>query len=181
MKYGELSLGQIEAIVNKLGGMDGVRRLLSGELVVQPPDLTVGDFEILVDYTQTLEAMIAAGRYDWANSDITAKRFPVEGEGKVTKKAKLYHFNRSMTSEEVIRELDKQGKRPATIEELLAFGAQHPEIQRQFPVVALGSSAEVGGCRYVAYLRRFGSLRHLLLRYWNGDWRGCYRFLAFDK
>lgn len=30
MKYGELTLGQTEAIVNKLGGMDGVRRFLSG-------------------------------------------------------------------------------------------------------------------------------------------------------
>ncbi|MFH1451015.1 MAG: hypothetical protein ABIF89_00170 [bacterium] len=35
MKYGELNLGQIEAVVNKLGGMEGVRRFLSGELVVE--------------------------------------------------------------------------------------------------------------------------------------------------
>jgi len=35
MKYGELTLGQVEAIVNKLGGMEGVQRLLSGELVMQ--------------------------------------------------------------------------------------------------------------------------------------------------
>lgn len=37
MKYGELNLGQIEAVVNKLGGMEGVRRLLSGELTVSEP------------------------------------------------------------------------------------------------------------------------------------------------
>ncbi|KKS43753.1 MAG: hypothetical protein UV48_C0016G0002 [Candidatus Azambacteria bacterium GW2011_GWA2_42_9] len=35
MKYGELNLGQIEAIANKLGGMEGVQRFLSGELVVK--------------------------------------------------------------------------------------------------------------------------------------------------
>jgi hypothetical protein len=34
MKYGELTLGQVEAIVNKLGGMDGVKGFLSGALVV---------------------------------------------------------------------------------------------------------------------------------------------------
>ena len=34
MKYNELNLGQIEALVNKLGGMDGVQRFLSGELIV---------------------------------------------------------------------------------------------------------------------------------------------------
>jgi len=37
MKYGDLTLGQVEAMVNKLGGMDGVHRFLSGELVVKEP------------------------------------------------------------------------------------------------------------------------------------------------
>ncbi len=35
MKYGELNLGQVEAIVNKLGGMDGVHRFLSGKSMVK--------------------------------------------------------------------------------------------------------------------------------------------------
>ena len=35
MKYGELTLGQVEAIVNKLGGMEGVKRFLSSETVVK--------------------------------------------------------------------------------------------------------------------------------------------------
>ncbi|MDP3991183.1 MAG: hypothetical protein Q8P63_02720 [Candidatus Nealsonbacteria bacterium] len=35
MKYGELNLGQVEAMVNKLGGMEGVRRFLAEELVVK--------------------------------------------------------------------------------------------------------------------------------------------------
>ena len=34
MKYGELSLGQIEAMVNKLGGMEGVKRFLAGEIAI---------------------------------------------------------------------------------------------------------------------------------------------------
>lgn len=34
MKYGELTLGQIEAIVNKLGGMTGVMQLLTDEVIV---------------------------------------------------------------------------------------------------------------------------------------------------
>ena len=45
MKYPELSMGTMEAIVNKLGGMDGVRRFLAeyfretGEFTVQIPAL----------------------------------------------------------------------------------------------------------------------------------------------
>ena len=34
MKYSKLNLGQIEALVNKLGGEDGVKALLSGEAVI---------------------------------------------------------------------------------------------------------------------------------------------------
>ena len=37
MKYGNVSLGQIEAVWNKLGGEDGVYRFLAGELVVGEP------------------------------------------------------------------------------------------------------------------------------------------------
>ena len=38
MKYNELTFGQMEAIVNKLGGMEGVQRFLSGEIVVKAPE-----------------------------------------------------------------------------------------------------------------------------------------------
>jgi hypothetical protein len=34
IKYSELNLGQIEAVVNKIGGMSGVQRLLADDLVV---------------------------------------------------------------------------------------------------------------------------------------------------
>ncbi len=42
MKYGDLSLGQIEAIVNKLGGMEGVNRFLSDEITLK----VIGPFEL---------------------------------------------------------------------------------------------------------------------------------------
>jgi len=42
MKYGELTLGQVEAIVNNLGGMGGVKRFLSGESAVKKTECTFG-------------------------------------------------------------------------------------------------------------------------------------------
>ncbi len=41
MKYNELTFGQMEAIVNKLGGMEGVRRFLCGELSLNVPQFAV--------------------------------------------------------------------------------------------------------------------------------------------
>jgi hypothetical protein len=38
MKYGELTLNEIEAVIDMLGGLDGVRRLERGELVVMVRD-----------------------------------------------------------------------------------------------------------------------------------------------
>jgi len=38
MKYASLDLGTIEAVVNKLGGMDGVQRFLRGEVEIRESD-----------------------------------------------------------------------------------------------------------------------------------------------
>jgi hypothetical protein len=59
MKYGDLNLGQIEAIVNKLGGMEGVRHFLSGELVVK---MTERSFAIWKTVTLGINKSTAAYR-----------------------------------------------------------------------------------------------------------------------
>lgn len=143
--------------------------------------LTPLDLQFFVDYGMTLEQMIAAGKYDWSNSDITAKRFPLTGTGKVAFEPKLFHFDRSISSEDAIKEMEKEGFRPAKIEELLAYGALLPEEQRKYPIIALGSVAEIDGSRGVACLHRVGSERSLGLRWFDGDWDGCYRFLGVRK
>ncbi len=134
---------------------------------------------IMVDYTKSLAEMITAGRYDWKNDDITEKRFPVKGEGTKEFVCELVHPNRGISSENALKEIEKSGKlRPATIEELLAFGATFPEIQRQLPVVALGSSAEVRGDCGVPCLLRDDSERILDLRWFERVWGDRFRFLA---
>lgn len=57
MKYNNLNLGQIEAIVNKIGGMDGVEKLLRDELIIteKKPKWTEKDgvirFSVTSDYS----------------------------------------------------------------------------------------------------------------------------------
>jgi hypothetical protein len=135
-------------------------------------------FSLTVDYSLTLMQMIDAGRYDWINSDITSKRFPVQGQGKQELTAELVHFDRSISSDDAVAELDRRGLRPATITELLAFGVAYPEEQRKFPIVALGSVTEVFGRRFVPYLYRDGAGRDLYLDWLDGGWAGGCRFLA---
>ncbi len=137
---------------------------------------------LTVDYSTGLEAMIAAGRYDWRNSDITPERFPISGTGIVKFEARLIHPDRDISSDDAeaqIRALDPQNPwEPGKIEHLLSFGAKFPKEQRKRPIVGLGSVARVDGCCDVPCLDRDGSERGLHLL-WGGDgWDAVSRFLA---
>lgn len=136
---------------------------------------------IAVDYGQGLEQMIAAGHYDWKNGDITAKRFPIKGIGRVEFEWKLYHFDRDIESDEAEKLIEQDGWDVGATEHLLAFGAKFPEEQRKYPIIALGSAAKVNGNRHVPYLGRYDTYRLLNLGWWGDRWRRSCRFLAVRK
>jgi hypothetical protein len=139
-------------------------------------------YHLTVDYGQSLEQMIAAGRYDWANSDITAQRFSITGEGTTPVEARLFHFERYLSSSDAVAAITADDLEnpwePAQIEHLLSFGAAHPEEQRRYPIVALGSVAEIRGHRFVPGLYGSGVECDLYLPSWFSDWGDRYRFLA---
>lgn len=139
--------------------------------------------------------VVAAGRYDWVNDtirqqnpqDLTSSKpngsaDPYRGSQEV--ELHLVPIDRDMTTEQVCQELDKRGLRAATFRELCALGAAHPELQRQFPIVALGSGwrRSVGGVN-VPVLGGNGRTRSLDLFWGNPSnrWSGHYRFLAVSK
>jgi hypothetical protein len=136
----------------------------------------------VVNYGMDLEKMILAGNYDWRNDDITAKRFPIVGKGEVEFEDTIFHFDRSISSENAVKEIlaadPTNPWEPAKIENLLAYGAKNPEEQRKFPIIGLGSVAKVNGNRNVPNLNKDGSKRNLNLNWWDNDWNGNYRFLA---
>ncbi len=89
----------------------------------------------------------------------------------------LKHFGRNTTSEANIAEMDKLGYRPATHLEAYAFSKANPELQRQFWIVALGSSTLLGGGRCVAVLRSDSGRRILVNDWFDYGWLSDYRFL----
>jgi hypothetical protein len=159
-------------------------------------DASKNSFPVTVNYGLTVEKLVNAGKYDWLNSDINAKNFPSDRKDTAEVAIELVHFGRSMESDEVLEELDKQGLRPATLAELLAFGAKYPEKQREFPIVALGSvwryrsgarsvaclcSDTDDGSRDVAYLCGGTDGRYLNLNWLESRWTAHYRFAAVRK
>jgi hypothetical protein len=175
-----------QTIVNEvlsLGGNDEhLRRILTSKILRrQIGELIVEGGTKVVESTRTLATMIAEGKYGSVNDNITEANFPMSENLVLGLEPKLFHFGRIISSENVIREMEKEGYRPATIWDLLDYGIKNSEMQRQFPIVALCSVCRVGGDRYVACLNRIGSERNLSLIWVVRDWREVYRFLAVRK
>jgi hypothetical protein len=139
-------------------------------------------YSVVVDYDMSFADMIKVGKYDWVNDDITAEHFPITGSGKVDISFELVHRNIAANSKEILFYMEKNNLRPATLFELLAFGAKYPGKQREFPIIALGSSWVVSdGDRGVPDLDGNDSKRYLGLDWFDNDWGGGYRFLAVRK
>lgn len=140
-------------------------------------------YDVVVNCNRSRAEMIKAGNYDWVNDDITKRNFPVEDKGEKKKNIVLFHFNKYMESDDVIAEMNKAGYRPANADEILALGEAHPDLQREFPIVALGSVwRSPGGSRDMLCLNRRGFKRNLVLLCFGGGWLNVgFRFAAVCK
>jgi len=143
---------------------------------------TITTYRVTVNYALTLEQMIQAGKYDAINPDITESNFPVNVRDNGEVKVHLVPFDCIMKTDDVLVELNKQGLRPAELPELLALGAQYPELQRRFPIVALGSVwQDPDRIRDVPCLYGRSSRRNLVLIHFHCGWGGSCCLLAVRK
>jgi hypothetical protein len=105
--------------------------------------VVVGSFPITVDYTQSLAEMVAAGTYDDAAHLLSEVRFPpCRFQPEV--EAQLVHYPESplppVYARHVLGDLEHKNLLPASVHELVSFGAQHPSaVPRACSIVELGS------------------------------------------
>lgn len=179
----------IEAVENLGGSDEDIRRIKTDEsLRLQIARLLVSDrvvsarYSVTVNYGIPLAAMIAGGRFDKKNSDITAQNFPIHGSGMSSIEITLFYFMCVMNTDAVLAEMDRCGYRPAALPELLALGAAQPELQRRFPIIALGSVWDHrDDNRDVVFLDGNYARRSLNLRWYEGCWDNFCRFAAVRK
>lgn len=141
-------------------------------------------FRVIVDYSKSLTEMIRAGNYDAVERNIDADHFPIKDQGKIGLDIELIHYGKYMFGDDIIRDLNSRGLRPATLPELLAFGSAYPNKQREFPIMALGSLwRRWHGFRCVPFLHGLdsNSRRWLSFRFWFGGWYDICRFAAIRK
>lgn len=105
------------------------------------PLISGGAFPTVVPYRgeRTIGDLVEAGEYDWCSPLINDENFPQEREGDeeiIIEPLWLGYFVRSHAAMEIIY---GHGARPANAAELLALGAQNPDLQRKRgKVVGLG-------------------------------------------
>lgn len=93
----------------------------------------------------------------------------------------LVNFSRSISSEDAVKELGRQGLRPATLKELLALDTTCLYLQKDL-IVALGSTWRGSTDHvFVPCLYSDGSRRRRRLVWWGGDWPSAWRFAAVCK
>jgi len=127
-------------------------------------------FRVIVDYGKSLAEMKKAGSFDLIELDISVPHFPIIGSGTAVLDIELitYAF-KYMSFYDMLQDLEGRGLRSVILQELLAFGATNPDLQRKYPICCLGSIWESRhtGHRYVPYLNNYGCLgkseRSLLL------------------
>lgn len=144
----------------------------------------VSSFEVNFDYEQSFADMVKAGNYYYVRPDITSENFALDAECAWAQEIFILRFGVMTPSEPIIKAMDAQGLRPATLTHALALGANYPEAQKQGPIIFLGSPwVNASGDDYVPRLDSNveNSNRVLNLVWSGGRWRLWHRFAAVRK
>ncbi|MBI1846612.1 MAG: hypothetical protein HYR86_06540 [Candidatus Rokubacteria bacterium] len=128
------------------------------------------------------EALVEAGRYGYAHSCLTSESFPVRPSAAGgAREIVLLDVDHEVTADEVLAEARRRGLERPTYEDALYFGSQHPEVQRERPVIFLHEPWEgFFGRRDVLCLWTNAGRREIGLEGFDARFRPDHRF-AFLK
>ena len=160
------------------------RRLFEGMLQKKEKDVS-HDYETYTVTTgiyKSLEEAIKAGNYDYCNPGITSEHFSLSGGDEKNVEITLIHRDKLEQSQLLIDEFVTSGEyRNITTEETLALGAQYPELQRKFPIIALGTVVRIDGYRRALILHECSGKRRLILDWSSDTWVQECRFAFVRK
>jgi hypothetical protein len=86
---------------------------------------------------RSTEQLVEAGGYGYAHSCVTSGNFPVRGSAGRPADLVLVAFDREVMAAEALAEAERLGLERPAYEDALHFGAEHPDAQREHPIVFL--------------------------------------------
>lgn len=130
-----------------------------------------------VAWSLVLPWIIAACRFSWVYEDITAEHFPLLPDDLKIKSVEVVRSGAVRNTSDVLKWLDEQGLRPATLMELFFWWLTNPDVQQSYLVIALGQTWN----GFVACVNSRNYVRRLDLSEVAGVWHvGCH-FAAVAK
>ncbi|MFZ2038971.1 MAG: hypothetical protein WAV11_03485 [Minisyncoccia bacterium] len=153
-----------------------VKIFLSGitDVALEKIVIVTHKFNDRIDYNRFFDDFVKAGMYTGVSEDMIDKNFPSVETGKGEIEYVLFHFNRSISEDEVIEKMALSGCVRPTMKEFLNFGEKHPEIQKEFTIIASGIVFRDCSRKNCFISHRFLGMSKINGGRWNGD---C-RFLA---
>lgn len=137
MKYSNLNLGQIEAIINKLGHEYGAMQFLDGKMQVVPVIPRTTKYTIQVGDGRSAKELLDAGKYDTVDELIRASvengNVPMDNEGREMEVVVVYIPDRWITKEAVLEEFKELNLELPTLEHVLRFREKYPTHYRNSP------------------------------------------------
>jgi hypothetical protein len=127
---------------------------------------------------RSTEELVEAGGYGYAHSCVVSENFPARPfpPGSVREMA-LLALDREATTEEILAEAARRGLERPMYEDALRFGLEHPDVQRDGPVVFLHDPwFGIAGRRDVISLWYNAGRRELGLEDFDGLWGRDVRF-----
>lgn len=143
------------------------------------------EFSLTIDYSLSLEQMLGAGRYAWADSEINDVHFPIPEDllgQRITVTAKLFDFKPGTSNDDIILEMEQQGFNSSPLPGLLSLGAKYPDLQRENAITALGSIwSSSGNQSLIPIIMMMDGRREIGLNWYGYKWiRDCL-FLGIRK
>ena len=141
------------------------------------------DFEqtICVDYSKSIRQMETECQLD---SDIPFNDidcFKTNKTGIAHLVGRLFHFEEQVYSDSVRSKMKEEGCRPATLHELLAFCAGHPQLQKPFNIASI-EPVKCGADDFRVFYFTESYINHFSVKHFTEAetyWNNMY-FLAID-
>ena len=150
--------------------------------------VTFTPYILTIDPGLSPEAIVAQGKFDWAHDEFRSDRPPFKVRSGGERELVLVCFNRDVadsdvdSESELLRELDRLGLQPEGLPELCAFGAKHPDLQREFPIAARRAAWRSASGNIVCPIVNWhDSDRTLAVNLVRNCWHRNCRFLASSK
>jgi hypothetical protein len=116
------------------------------------PGLDMGTYPVMVNRDLTIAERVTARQFTWVNSNINDSNFTFYGTGIDTVTMEFVAHQGEAHISVMLAELEKHGLRPATLQELMAFGEHYTSPTSELPILSIESAiyleSAVGQAQY---------------------------------